>query len=232
MELKQFTKGLLKENPIFVIMLGLCPALAVSGRVIDAIGMSAAVMFVLLGSNIIISLLKSFIPEKVRIPSYIIVIASFVTIVDLVMKAFIPALSESLGVFVPLIVVNCIILGRAEGFANKHGILDSILDALGMSLGFALGLILIAMCREGFGAGKFTLFPIPGTILTDKGELFIPVLKEAPAAVFIAPAGALLVIGILKAGFTQLEYKWDSIKAFFSKKPAAKTGANEKGVEA
>ncbi|MBN1525582.1 MAG: electron transport complex subunit E [Spirochaetales bacterium] len=234
MKIKEFTKGLFRENPTFVIMLGLCPTLAVSNQVVNAIGMSAAVLFVLLGSNIIISLLKNFIPDKVRIPSYIIVIASFVTIVDLVMQAFIPPLSESLGVFVPLIVVNCIILGRAEGFANRHPVSSSILDALGMGLGFAMGLTLIALFREILGAGMITLFPLPFDFIDEKGQIFIPALRDAPAGVFIAPAGALLVIGLLKAFFNQIELKqeWirEKIRRLGKKKPFSPK--EKKGAEA
>ena len=133
--IKEFTKGLLKENPIFIIVLGLCPALGVSTKVVNALGMGAGVIFVLLCSNILVSLLKDFIPDKVRIPSYIVIIASFVTIVEMVMQAYSPALYKNLGVFVPLIVVNCVILGRAEAFANKNKVLPSILDALGMGIG-------------------------------------------------------------------------------------------------
>ncbi|RKX94353.1 MAG: electron transport complex subunit RsxE [Spirochaetes bacterium] len=195
--LKEFTKGIFRENPIFIIVLGLCPALGVSTKVINAIGMGAGVIFVLLGSNIFVSLLKNFIPEKVRIPSYIVIIASFVTIVQMVMEAFAPALYKSLGVFVPLIVVNCIILGRAEAFANKNTVMSSIMDALGMGVGFTLALLLIAFIRESLGAGTITLFPV-GSF---SGVIRIPVLADNPIRVFGLAAGALLVIGFLKAFF-------------------------------
>ncbi len=199
--LKEFTKGLIKENPVFIIVLGLCPALGVSTKVINSLGMGAGVIFVLLGSNIFVSLLKDFIPEKVRIPAYIVIIASFVTIVEMVMEAFIPALYDSLGVFVPLIVVNCIILGRAEAFANKNTIQASILDALGMGIGFTLALILIALVREVFGLGTITLFPI-GSF---SGVIEVPGLVDSPVRVFGLAAGALLVMGFLKALFTWIE---------------------------
>ncbi len=199
--LKEFTKGLIKENPVFIIVLGLCPALGVSTKVINSLGMGAGVIFVLLGSNIFVSLLKDFIPDKVRIPAYIVIIASFVTIVEMVMEAFIPALYDSLGVFVPLIVVNCIILGRAEAFANKNTIKASILDALGMGIGFTLALILIALIREVFGLGTITLFPI-GSF---SGVIEIPGLVDSPVRVFGLAAGALLVMGFLKALFTWIE---------------------------
>jgi len=199
--LKEFTKGLIKENPVFIIVLGLCPALGVSTKVINSIGMGAGVIFVLLGSNIFVSLLKNFIPEKVRIPAYIVIIASFVTIVEMVMEAFIPALYDSLGVFVPLIVVNCVILGRAEAFANKNTIKASILDALGMGLGFTLALVIIALVREVFGLGTITIFPI-GSF---NGVIEIPWLVDSPVRVFGLAAGALLVMGFLKALFNWIE---------------------------
>ncbi len=196
--IKEFTKGLFKENPIFILALGLCPALGVSTKVINAFGMGAGVIFVLLGSNIFVSLLKNFIPAKVRIPAYIVIIASFVTIVEMVMQAFLPELFNSLGVFVPLIVVNCVILGRAEAFANKNTLGSSVLDALGMGIGFTIGLVLIALIRESLGAGTITLFAFGNF----DGIIRIPGLVSAPARVFGLPAGALLVMGYLKAFFT------------------------------
>ena len=201
--LSEFTKGIVRENPILIILLGLCPALAVSTQVVNAIGMGAGVIFVLLGSNIFVSLLKGFIPEKIRIPSYIVIIASFVTIVDLVMKAYTPALSDSLGVFVQLIVVNCIILGRAEAFASKNTLGRSVLDALGMGVGFTLGLTLISLIREVLGAGTITLFPIGGF----DGVIRIPGLSSLPLRVFGLSTGALLVIGYLKALFNWVEMR-------------------------
>ncbi len=195
--MKEFTKGIFKENPIFVILLGLCPTLGVSTQVINALGMGAGVIFVLTFSNIFVSLLKDFIPAKVRIPSYIVIIASFVTIVEMVMHAYMPSLFESLGVFVPLIVVNCIILGRAEGFANQNGVGASILDALGMGIGFTLSLILISLIREVLGAGTITLFSF-GSF---DGVIEIPLLYTAPMRIISLSAGALLVMGYLKAFF-------------------------------
>ncbi|MCF7927633.1 MAG: electron transport complex subunit RsxE [Spirochaetales bacterium] len=206
---QDFSKGLFKENPIFVILLGLCPALAVSNQVVNALGMGAGVIFVLLGSNIFVSLLKNFIPEKVRIPSYIVIIASFVTIVDLVLQAYLPTLSDSLGVFVKLIVVNCAILGRAEAFANRNNIGRSILDALGMGIGFTLGLVLIALVREVFGAGTITIFPM-GSF---DGVIRIPGLVDAPVMVLALAAGALLVMGYLKAFFNWLEMRRKGVRA-------------------
>jgi electron transport complex protein RnfE len=193
--LQEFTKGLIKENPVLIIVLGLCPALAVSTQVVNALGMGAGVIFVLLGSNLFVSLLKDFIPDTIRIPSYIVIIASFVTIVDLVMQAYAPSLSKSLGVFVQLIVVNCIILGRAEAFANKNTVGRSVLDALGMGIGFTFALTLIALTREVLGAGTITLFPMGEW----DGIVRLPGLSTSPARVLTLPAGALLVIGYLKA---------------------------------
>ncbi len=196
-----FTKGIVKENPIFIVMLGLCPTLAVSTQVVNAIGMGVGVIFVLLGSNIFVSLLKDFIPDKVRIPSYIVIIASFVTIVDLVMQGFAPDLSKNLGVFVQLIVVNCIILGRAEAFASKNTLKDSVLDALGMGVGFTLGLALISLIREVLGAGTITLFAIGNF----DGVIQLPGLSESPVRVMALAPGALLVIGYLKVLFNWTE---------------------------
>ena len=194
----ELTKGIFKENPVFVIMLGMCPTLGVSTQVFNALGMGAGVIFVLLGSNIIISLLRKVIPDSIRIPAYIVVIASFVTIVEMVMHAFVPAVYSALGVYLPLIVVNCIILGRAEAFANKNTVLDSILDAIGMGVGFTLSLTLIALIREVLGAGTITLLNLGENA---RVILTIPLLSESPIRVMTLAAGALLVMGYLKAFF-------------------------------
>jgi electron transport complex protein RnfE len=179
----EFVKGLWRENPTFRIVLGLCPTLAVSTTVINGIGMGVAATFVLLGSNIFVSLVRNIVPEKVRIPCYIVIIATFVTIVDLFMKAYTPALSRSLGMFIPLIVVNCIVLGRAEAFSSKEPVFKSIFDALGMGIGFTWALILISAIREVLGSG---------TLLGPE------LLKgfEPPLFMILAP-GALLTIGLL-----------------------------------
>lgn len=190
----EFIKGIYKENPVFRLALGLCPVLAVSTSITNAIGMGTATTFVLLSSNIIISFLIFLFTKllseegqksinKIRIPMFIVVIASFVTIVEMVMAAYFPALSESLGIFIPLIVVNCVILGRAEGFASKNSIIPSIVDALGMGIGFTLALTTIAFLRELLGSGEL----LGRTIL---GGDFRPVL------LMILPPGAFLVIGI------------------------------------
>ena len=197
MNIKELTKGIFKENPVFIIVLGLCPTLGVSTQVSNAIGMSAGVFFVLLFSNIIISALRNFIPDSIHIPAYIVIIASLVTIIELFMHAFAPAVYAALGVYLPLIVVNCIILGRAEAFASNNTVLDSALDAIGMSIGFTLSLTLIALIREVLGAGTITLFPI-GSF---DGVLEVPWLIDNPFRVVALAPGALLLMGFLKAFF-------------------------------
>lgn len=194
---KEFTKGIFRENPIFIIMLGMCPTLAVSTQVWNALGMGAGVIFVLVGSNIFISLLKNVIPDSIRIPSYIVIIASFVTILEMLMHAFMIELYNALGIYLSLIVVNCIILGRAEAFANKNSVLDSALDGLGMGIGFTLGLTLIALIREVIGAGTITLINLGSLNVVFK----IPGYSESPIKVIALSAGALLVMGYLKAFF-------------------------------
>lgn len=180
---KEFTKGITIENPTFSLVLGLCPTLAVSTSVINAIGMGLAATFVLLGSNIIISSVRKLIPNQIRIPCFVVIIATFVTIVELLMKAYFPALNAALGIFVPLIVVNCIVLGRAEAFACKRPAIDSIFDGLGMGLGFTLALCIIAGIREVLGAGEFFGFGVL------KGLEPITMMRLAP--------GALLTMGLL-----------------------------------
>jgi Na+-translocating ferredoxin:NAD+ oxidoreductase subunit E len=181
--IKEFTKGITVENPTFGLVLGLCPTLAVSTSVENAFGMGIAATFVLLGSNIIISAVRRVIPDQIRIPCFIVIIATFVTINEMLMKAYFPALNESLGIFVPLIVVNCIVLGRAEAFACKYGIIPSIFDALGMGAGFTLALSLIAAIREALGNGTILNITLASGF--------------QPAAVFILAPGALLTMGLL-----------------------------------
>ena len=181
------TKGIIKENPVLVLLLGLCPTLATTTSAINGIGMGVSTMAVLICSNIVISILKNVIPGKVRIPCYIVVIAGFVTIVQLLLKAYIPALDAALGLFIPLIVVNCIILGRAEMFASKNSVLDSALDGLGMCIGFTLALGVMGLIREFLGAG--TAFDIPiyaGTAIT-------------PAGIFMLAPGGFFVFACLIA---------------------------------
>jgi Na+-translocating ferredoxin:NAD+ oxidoreductase subunit E len=182
--IKEMTKGFFKENPVFIMALGLCPVLAVSTSIVNAIGMGFAATFVLLCSNILISLIKDLIPAKIRIPCFIVVIASFVTIVDMIMNAYVPAVHKNLGIFIPLIVVNCIILGRAEAFASRNNVLKSVFDGLGMGLGFTMALVLIAFFRELLGAGQL---------------LGIQILPESyqPMLVAILAPGAFLTLGLL-----------------------------------
>ncbi|MBQ1380459.1 MAG: electron transport complex subunit E [Ruminococcus sp.] len=179
-QLNNFTKGIIKENPVLVLVLGTCPTLATSTNVTSALGMGAAATVVLLCSNIVISALRKVIPDKVRIPCYIVLIAGFVTMVQMLVKAFAPALDQSLGIYLPLIVVNCIILGRAEMFANKNKVLDSAIDALGMGAGFTLALGLMATIREVFGSGTFMGIEIP--VLADN---HVSILTMAPGGFFV-----------------------------------------------
>lgn len=181
-----FINGLIRENPTFVLMLGMCPTLAVTTSVANGIGMGLSTTAVLICSNVVISLLRKFIPNKIRIASYIVIVAGFVTIVEMLMKAYAPALSQSLGIYIPLIVVNCIILGRAEAFASKNGIAASFFDGLGMGLGFTCSLTLIAAVREILGAGTFAGYSLFGS-------------GFQPVSIMILPPGAFLTLGILLA---------------------------------
>jgi electron transport complex protein RnfE len=193
--LGELLKGLWKENPILVLLLGCCPTLAVTNSAYNGLGMGAATTFVLIGSNIIISAIKGIVPKSVRIPVYIVVIAVFVTIVELLLKAFQYDLSRSLGLFVPLIVVNCIILGRAEAFASRNGVLRSALDGLGMSLGFTLALFVLGAIREITGSGTLTLFQMGETVVR-----FTLLGKDYPGIlVMILPPGAFIALGFMLA---------------------------------
>ncbi len=191
---KEFFKGFYNENPVFRLALGLCPALAVSNSVKNAVGMGVAATFVLLCSNVIVSLIRKGVPKKIRIPIYIVVIATFVTIVDLAMAGFAPELHKALGIFVPLIVVNCVILGRAEAFAGKNNVLYSFFDGLGMGIGFTLALTVVGVARELLGDGKLWGIPI-------MGANFEPVL------LFILPPGAFLTLGLFLGLFNWIDSK-------------------------
>lgn len=180
--LKTFKNGLIKENPTFVQLLGMCPTLAVTTALKNGIGMGLSVTFVLTLSNMIISMLRKVIPKKIRIAAYVVIIATFVTVVDLVLKAYIPSLSNSLGLFIPLIVVNCIILARAEAFASKNTVIKSMFDGLGMGLGFTVALSIISAVREILGNG---------TILD------IPLGISSPAIIMILPPGGFLTLGLI-----------------------------------
>ncbi len=184
-KLKILTNGILKENPTFVLVLGMCPTLGVTTSAFNGLGMGVATMFVLILSNMLISLLKNFIPDRVRIPAFIVVIATFVSIVDLLIKGFVPSLGDSLGLFIPLIVVNCIVLGRAEAFASKNGVFDSILDGIGMGVGFTLSITLIGAVREILGSGAIF------------GHAFLP--ASTNILVFVLAPGAFIVLGLLMA---------------------------------
>lgn len=192
--LKLLTNGILKENPVLVLILGTCPTLAVSTQASNAIGMGLAATVVLICSNIAISALRKVIPDNVRIPCYIVLIAGFVTVVEMLIKAYAPAIDEQLGIYLPLIVVNCIILGRAEMFANKNTVLDSALDGIGMGLGFTLALLVMASIREIFGSGTWFGMEIPG-LVTHK----ISILTLAPGGFFVY--GILVaLIGVITNG--------------------------------
>jgi electron transport complex protein RnfE len=190
---KDFNQGIVRENPVLRLMIGLCPVLAVSNNAINALGMSIAVAFVLIGSNLVVALIRKMTPDEIRIPIFIIIISTFVTICDYVMQAYTPALYQALGVFVPLIVVNCIILGRAEAFAYKNPVLNSVLDGVGMSLGFTLALVSIGVIREVLGAGSVFGFP-----LFD---------ERIAATIMILPPGAFITIGCIMAFLNKMENK-------------------------
>lgn len=179
-----FVNGIFNENPVFRLVLGTCPTIAVTTSVMNGVGMGVAATFVLVGSNLVISMLRNFIPRKVRIPAYIVVICTFVTMVQLLMQAFIPSLYAALGIFLPLIVVNCIILARAEAFAGKNPVLASLMDGVGMGIGFTIGLILIAAVREFFGSGTLLGYRLLGA-------------SFEPMLLFVLAPGGFLVYGLL-----------------------------------
>lgn len=192
-KLQIITSGILKNNPAFVLVLGMCPTLGTTTSASNGMGMGLATMAVLIMSNLVISLIKNLIPDKVRIPAFIVVIASFVTIIQMLMQAFVPALYASLGVFIPLIVVNCIILGRAEAFASKNGAFDSILDGIGIGLGFTLSLTAIGAVREILGSGAIFGMPL-GT-------------ADLMPLVFVLAPGGFLTLGYLMVLFNKLAKK-------------------------
>lgn len=183
---KEFTKGILKENPVLCLVLGTCPTLAVTTAASNAIGMGVAATLVLVCSNAVISAMRKIIPDKVRIPAYITIIAGFVTIVQMLVKAYAPSIDESLGIFLPLIVVNCIILGRAEMYASKNAVLPSVVDGLGMGVGFTAALLCMGIIREFFGTGAIFGIPLTAGIID-------------PIIIFILPPGGFFVFGMLIA---------------------------------
>ena len=191
---QNFLKGIVKENPVFVMLLGMCPTLGVTSSAFNGLGMGVATLFVLLMSNIVVSLVKKQIPSKVRIPAFIIIIASFVTVVEMILEAFIPFLYEQLGIFIPLIVVNCLILGRAESFASKNNFLSSVVDALGMGIGFVIALTVLGAAREVLGSGSIFEFKF----VSENAQTFI---------LFILPPGAFIALAYLTVLFNKLTLK-------------------------
>ena len=191
---KQFMEGLLTKNPVTAQLLGMCSTLAITTSLFNGIGMGAAVTIILICSNVLISALRNFIPNQIRIAAYITIIAGFVTVVDLCLQAFLPALAESLGVFIPLIVVNCIVLGRAEGFASKNGVLASAVDGLCQGIGYTVALVIVCVIRELLGAGTF------GGGLLNNGEGIRIIPEGIPAMQLVMPVGGFLVLGFVLAG--------------------------------
>lgn len=184
--------GIVSDNPIFVQVLGMCPTLAVTSSAINGVGMGLSTTVVLVGSNMVISMLRKIIPAKVRIPAFIVVIATFVTIIDLLLQGFIPSLYSSLGLFIPLIVVNCIVLGRAEAYASKNGVLPSIFDGLGMGLGFTVALLILGSIREILGAGQIF------------GVTVLPTAIYQPITIFLLAPGAFIALGVMLAVYNYI----------------------------
>lgn len=191
---KNFTKGFIKENAVFALFLGLCPTLAVTTSAVNGLGMGLATTFVLVMSNLVVSLIKNLIPDKVRIPSFIVIIATFVTVVELVMKGYVPVLFDALGLFIPLIVVNCLVLGRAEAFASKNSVGSSLVDGMGMGLGFTMALTILGAVREILGSGAFF-----GMKLISGDALLL----------FILPPGAFIALGYLIVLANMIKEKTD-----------------------
>ena len=203
---KQFKDGLLNKNPVFVQLLGMCSTLAITTSLFNGIGMGLAVTIILICSNVLISALRKVIPNQIRIAAYITIIAGFVTVVDLLLKAFIPPLSESLGVFIPLIVVNCIVLGRAEAFASKNGVLASAVDGLCQGIGYTVALVVVCIVREFLGSGTF------GGGLLNNGEGIRILPEGVPAMQMVMPVGGFLALGCILAGFQYLTRKLENRK--------------------
>ena len=210
---KQFNEGLLSKNPVLVQLLGLCSVLAITTSLFNGLGMGLSVTIILICSNVLISLLRKVIPSQIRIAAYIVIIASFVTIVDLLLQALLPELSESLGVFIPLIVVNCIVLGRAEAFASKNGVLASAVDGLCQGIGYTVALVIMCVIRELLGSGTF------GGGILNNGEGIRIIPEGYPAMMMVMPVGGFLTLGFVIAGFQWFTRKMNNKK---SKKEAAK----------
>ena len=207
----QFEEGLLSKNPVLVQLLGMCSVLAITTSLFNGIGMGLSVTIILICSNVLISALRKVIPSQIRIAAYIVIIAGFVTIVDLLLQAFLPALSESLGMFIPLIVVNCIILGRAEAFASKNGVLASALDGLFQGIGYTVALVIMCVIRELLGSGTF------GGGILNGGEGIVIISEGYPAMQMVMPVGGFLTLGFVIAGF-----QWYARRRNNQKKEAAK----------
>ena len=207
----QFEEGLLSKNPVLVQLLGMCSVLAITTSLFNGIGMGLSVTIILICSNVLISALRKVIPSQIRIAAYIVIIAGFVTIVDLLLQAFLPALSESLGMFIPLIVVNCIILGRAEAFASKNSVLVSALDGLFQGIGYTVALVIMCVIRELLGSGTF------GAGVLNGGEGIVIISEGYPAMQMVMPVGGFLTLGFVIAGF-----QWYMRRRSNQKKEAAK----------
>ena len=207
----QFEEGLLSKNPVLVQLLGMCSVLAITTSLFNGIGMGLSVTIILICSNVLISALRKVIPSQIRIAAYIVIIAGFVTVVDLLLQAFLPALSESLGMFIPLIVVNCIILGRAEAFASKNGVLASALDGLFQGIGYTVALVIMCVIRELLGSGTF------GGGILNGGEGIVIIAEGYPAMQMVMPVGGFLTLGFVIAGF-----QWYMRRRQNKKKEAAK----------
>ena len=208
---KQFEEGLLTKNPVLVQLLGMCSTLAITTSLFNGLGMGLSVTIILICSNVLISALRKVIPNEIRIAAYIVIIAGFVTIVDLILQAFLPDLANSLGVFIPLIVVNCIILGRAESFASKNGVLASTLDGLFQGIGYTVALVIMCVIRELLGSGTF------GAGVLNGGEGFVIIQEGYPAMQMVMPVGGFLTLGFVIAGF-----QWYMRRRQNKKKEAAK----------
>ena len=208
---KQFSEGLLSKNPVLAQLLGMCSVLAITTSLFNGIGMGVSVTLILICSNVLISALRKVIPDQIRIAAYIVIIAGFVTVVDLVLQAFLPALAESLGVFIPLIVVNCIILGRAEAFASKNGVIASALDGLFQGIGYTMALCIMCIIRELLGSGTF------GGGILNGGEGIRIIPEGYPAMQMVMPVGGFLTLGFVIAGF-----QWYMRRRNNKKKEAAK----------
>ena len=203
---RQFKDGLLDKNPVFVQLLGMCSTLAITTSLFNGLGMGAAVTIITICSNVLISALRKVIPNQIRIAAYITIIAGFVTVVDLLLKAYIPALSESLGVFIPLIVVNCMVLGRAEAFASKNGVLASAVDGLCQGIGYTVALVIVCVVREFLGSGTF------GGGLLNGGEGIRILPEDVPAMQMVMPVGGFLAMGCILAGFQYMMRKMENAR--------------------